>query len=77
MAQQRTDEANGAKLRVDDLLPSSRAALEAGLTEIDLFEATEYYRSPRGCAPNGCRRSYFHIKTVAVGWDAFILQKSC
>lgn len=39
MAQQRTDEANGAKLRVDDLLPSSpEAALEAGLTEIDLLK---------------------------------------
>lgn len=39
MAQQRTDEANGAKLRVDDLLPSSPdAALEAGLTEIDLLK---------------------------------------
>ena len=72
MAQQRTDEANGAKLRVDDLLPSSPdAALEAGLTEIDLFEATEYYRSPRGCAPNGVNRSLFSHQTVAVGWDAF------
>ncbi|HDS5251399.1 TPA: alpha/beta hydrolase, partial [Escherichia coli] len=74
MAQQRTDEANGAKLRVDDLLPSSpEAALEAGLTEIDLFEATEYYRSPRGCAPNGVNRSLFSHQTVAVGWDAFHL----
>ena len=74
MAQQRTDEANGAKLRVDDLLPSSPdAALEAGLTEIDLFEATEYYRSPRGCAPNGVNRSLFSHQTVAVGWDAFHL----
>ena len=74
MAQQRTDEANGAKLRVDDLLPSSpEAALEAGLTEIDLFEATEYYRSPRGCAPNGVNRSLSSHQTVAVAWDAFHL----
>ncbi len=36
-----------------NVIGSPNAALEAGLTEIDLFEATEYYRSPRGCAPNG------------------------
>ncbi|HHU7292503.1 TPA: alpha/beta hydrolase, partial [Escherichia coli] len=40
---------------------------------IDLFEATEYYRSPRGCAPNGVNRSLFSHQTVAVGWDAFHL----
>jgi uncharacterized protein len=74
MAQQRTAEARGAKLRVDDLLPPSpEAAVAAGLTETDLFGATEYYRSPRGYAPNGVNRALFSHQTVAVGWDAFHL----
>lgn len=74
MAKQRTAEARGAELRVDDLLPPSpEAAKAAGLTETDLFGATEYYRSPRGRAPNGVNRSLFSHQAVAVGWDAFHL----
>ncbi len=60
MAQQRTDEARGAALRVDDLLPPSpEEAKQRGLTEIDLYEATEYYRTPRGQKPHGANRSLF------------------
>ncbi|QBQ98803.1 alpha/beta hydrolase [Paraburkholderia pallida] len=74
MAKQRTAEARGAALRVDDLLPPSpEAAKEAGLTEVDVFGATEYYRSDRGRAPNGVNRSLFSHQAVAVGWDAFHL----
>ncbi|OXJ08179.1 alpha/beta hydrolase [Burkholderia sp. AU6039] len=74
MAKQRTAEARGAALRVDDLLPPSpEAAKEAGLTEVDLYGATEYYRSDRGRAPNGVNRSLFSHQAVAVGWDAFHL----
>ncbi|WP_371851608.1 alpha/beta hydrolase [Rhodococcus koreensis] len=72
MAAQRTAEARGADLRVDDVLPSSpQDATERGLTEIDLFEATEYYRTPRGQKPNGLNRSLFSHQATAVGWDAF------
>ncbi|MFB9126515.1 alpha/beta hydrolase [Paraburkholderia dipogonis] len=74
MAKQRTAEARGAALRVDDLLPPSpEAAKEAGLTEVDLYGATEYYRSDRGRAPNGVNRSLFSHQAAAVGWDAFHL----
>lgn len=74
MARQRTAEARGAALRVDDLLPQSPAAATvAGLTEIDVCEATEYYRSDRGRAPHGLNRALFSHQTAAVGWDAFHL----
>ncbi|AOI90514.1 alpha/beta hydrolase [Burkholderia multivorans] len=74
MAKQRTAEARGAALRVDDLLPPSpEAAREAGLTEVDLYGATEYYRSDRGRAPNGVNRSLYSHQAAAVGWDAFHL----
>jgi fermentation-respiration switch protein FrsA (DUF1100 family) len=74
MAKQRTVEARGENLRVDDLLPSSPdAAKKAGLTEVDLYEATEYYRTPRGQKPNGLNRALFSHQGAAVGWDAFHL----
>ncbi|AOK36238.1 MULTISPECIES: alpha/beta hydrolase [Burkholderia cepacia complex] len=74
MAKQRTAEARGAALRVDDLLPPSpEAAREASLTEVDLYGATEYYRSDRGRAPNGVNRSLYSHQAAAVGWDAFHL----
>ncbi|OBC17437.1 alpha/beta hydrolase [Mycobacterium sp. 852013-50091_SCH5140682] len=72
MAKQRTAEARGAELRVDDLLPSSpEEATNLGVTEIDVYEATEYYRSPRGQKPHGLNRSLFSHQATAVGWDAF------
>lgn len=74
MAKQRTAEARGAALRVDDLLPPSpEAAKEAGLTEIDLCGATEYYRTDRGRAPHGVNRALFSHQAAAIGWDAFHL----
>jgi len=74
MAKQRTAEARGAELHVDDLLPPSpEEAKRRGLTEIDLYEATEYYRTPRGQKPNGLNRSLLSHQAAAVGWDAFHL----
>ena len=74
MAKQRTAEARGQQLRVDDLLPPSpEEAKKRGLTEIDVYEATEYYRTPRGQKPNGLNRSLFSHQAAAVGWDAFHL----
>lgn len=72
MAAQRTAEARGAGLRVDDLLPASpEEARQQGLTEIDLMGATEYYRTDRGRKPNGLNRALFSHQATAVGWDAF------
>lgn len=72
MAAQRTAEARGADVRVDDLLPPSpEEAQKRGLTERDVYEATDYYRTPRGQKPHGLNRSVFSHQTTAVGWDAF------
>ncbi|MBO9648151.1 MAG: alpha/beta hydrolase [Variovorax sp.] len=74
MAKQRTAEARGAALRVDDLLPPSpQAAKEAGVKEIDVYEATEYYRTDRGRAPHGLNRALYSHQAAAIGWDAFHL----
>ena len=74
VAKQRTAEARGAERRVDDLIPSSlEEARQNGLTERDVYEATEYYRTWRGQKPNGATRSLFSHQATAVGWDAFYL----
>lgn len=71
MAEQRTAEARGAKVKVDDLLASSPEEAKAlGITDIDPLGATEYYRTPRGQKPHGCNRSVPSHQAAAVGWDA-------
>jgi len=72
MAAQRTAEARGAKLQVNELLPPSpQAAQDAGLTERDVFEATEYYKTPRGHQPGGATRMLFSHAQKTLAWDAF------
>lgn len=74
IAAQRTAEARGEALRVDDLLPPSvEAGRQAGIKDIDVLEATDYYRTPRGQKPHGLNRSLFSHQGAAVGWDAFHL----
>jgi hypothetical protein len=74
MVKQRTAEVGGAKLRVDNFLPASpEEAKRNNLTETDLYGATEYYRTPRGEAPNGTTQALYSHQTVAMGWDAFHL----
>lgn len=74
MARQRTSEARGGELRVDNYLPASvEAGRKAGLKDIDVLEATDYYRSPRGEKPHGATSGLFSHRAVAIGWDAFYL----
>lgn len=74
MAKQRTAEARGAAVKVNDLLPPSpEEAKRRGITDRDLYEATEYYRTPRGQKPHGLNRSVPSHQAAAVGWDAFHL----
>nr|HPR07705.1 alpha/beta hydrolase [Denitromonas sp.] len=74
MAEQRTAEARGAEVKVDDLLASSPAeAIALGVTDIDPLGATEYYRTPRGQQPHGCNRSVPSHQAAAIGWDAYHL----
>ncbi|PHQ59294.1 MAG: alpha/beta hydrolase [Sphingobium sp.] len=72
MAAQRTKEARGGDLQVNELLPASPAvATQNGLTERDVFEATDYYKTPRGQQPGGATRMLFSHAQKTLAWDAF------
>lgn len=72
MAKQRTAEARGAERRVVDYLPPSvEAGKENGVTDIDVLEATDYYKTPRGQKPNGATSGLFSFNSAAMAWDAF------
>lgn len=74
ISKQRTAEARGAEWHVDDLLPPSvEAGKKAGIEDIDVLEATDYYRTPRGQRPHGLNRSLLSHQAAAAGWDAFHL----
>lgn len=74
MAAQRTAEARGAEILVNDLLPPSvEKGKEMGIDDRDMLEATDYYRTPRGQKPNGLNRSVFSHSAGAVSWDALHL----
>lgn len=72
MAAQRTIEARGGELQVNELLPASPdVARENGLTERDVFEATDYYKTERGRQPGGWTRMLFSHAQKTLAWDAF------
>lgn len=72
MATQRTAEARGSELQVNELLPASpEAAEKQGLTERDVAEATDYYKTARGQKPGGATRMLFSHAQNTLGWDAF------
>ncbi|MET8810478.1 alpha/beta hydrolase [Streptomyces sp. NPDC004549] len=77
IAKQHTAEAGGAERRVDNFLPPSpEKATELGLVppwHIGMAEATEYYKTPRGAAPNGTNLSLFSSMAATVGYDAYHL----
>ena len=72
MATQRTAEARGGELQVNELLPASPQAAKAnGLTERDIWEATDYYKTKRGKKPGGATRMVFSHAQNTLCWDAF------
>lgn len=72
MAQQRTAEAQGADTQIDDLLPESvEQAREAGIDDIDILGATDYYKTDRGQAAGGATSVALSRRAAALGWDAF------
>nr|WP_305885158.1 alpha/beta hydrolase [Photobacterium sp. CCB-ST2H9] len=73
MGKQRTAEAQGAARHVIDYLPPSvEAGKQMGLNDIDVLEATEYYKTARGQQPNGATSGLFSFNSAAMGWDAFL-----
>ncbi|GEE00890.1 alpha/beta hydrolase [Gordonia spumicola] len=69
IAAQRTAEARGAVANVENLLPPT--VDDAQGLDIDVAEATEYYKTDRGQAPNGCTQSLVSRRAGGFGWDAF------
>ncbi|GAB5992071.1 alpha/beta hydrolase [Aeromonas enteropelogenes] len=73
IARMRTALAQGSTTEPADLLPESVAAAKAaGITDIDVLEATEYYKTARGQQPNGATRQLMSFTGAAMGWDAFL-----
>ncbi|GAB92572.1 alpha/beta hydrolase [Gordonia rhizosphera] len=72
MGRQRSAEARGEQTRIDNLLPESVDTAKAnGINDIDVLEATDYYKTPRGQQPGGATSAAFSRRTAAMGWDAF------
>ncbi|STZ49426.1 Uncharacterized conserved protein [Myroides odoratimimus] len=73
IAAQRTAEARGETLRIDQgLYPTYEMAKEAH-ADIDILEATEYYRTSRGEKTNGVNKTLFSHNATAITWDAYNL----
>ena len=73
MGKQRTAEAQGVERNVINYLPASvEEGRKNGITDIDVLEATDYYKTPRGQQPNGATSGLLSFKSAAMGWDAFL-----
>jgi len=74
VSRQRTAEANGAVALIPNWTPASaEAAKQAGMTDPDLLEAIDYYRTPRGEHPNANNQLRFTSITAIMAFDAFHL----
>ncbi|MFQ2368822.1 alpha/beta hydrolase [Aeromonas enteropelogenes] len=73
IARMRTAQAQGDATESSDLLPESVAAAKAaGISDIDVLEATEYYKTARGQQLHGTTRQLMSFTGAAMGWDAFL-----
>ncbi|MFT4163475.1 alpha/beta hydrolase [Shinella sp.] len=71
MAAQRTAENAGADEQINIFLPASvEEGKAAGITDIDVLEATDYYRNRCPAEGSGTRMLVSHAAS-AVAWDAF------
>ncbi|PON24366.1 X-Pro dipeptidyl-peptidase protein [Trichoderma gamsii] len=71
MAAQRTAEAQGGERLVINYLPSTVEDANKATSDIDIIEATDYYKTNRGQATNGCTSGLFSFNSAALSWDAF------
>jgi uncharacterized protein len=74
IGRQRTAEARGADPAITTYIPNSVEERErAGVTDIDIVNAVEYYRTPRGQNPNSPNKLRASGLEAAFGFDAFHL----
>lgn len=72
LGKQRTTEARGAEPLIVGYIPGSEAEREAaGINDIDIVEAVQYYRTPRGQQPRSPNKLRFTSTGAALSWDAF------
>lgn len=66
---QRAAEARGAEQRRDPLLPGTAESAEAiGITDRDMLEAVEFYRTPRGYSERSTNRFLFTSNATILGF---------
>ncbi|MEW2128926.1 alpha/beta hydrolase [Streptomyces sp. NPDC005435] len=74
IGRQRTAEARGAEPLLTTYIPNSPEEREkAGIGDVDIVNAVEYYRTPRGQNPNSPNKLRFSGLEAAMGFDAFHL----
>lgn len=71
---QRTAEARGAERMIVNWIPHNQAEREAaGITDIDIVEAVDYYTTPRGQQPGSPNKLLFSSMSAILSFDAFQL----
>ncbi|UUC44425.1 alpha/beta hydrolase [Flavobacterium cerinum] len=77
IAAQRSAEAKGGDLLTINMLPESVAAGKAaGIEDIDILEATDYYKTSRGQTVGGATSAVYSRMSIGIGWDAFYLAET-
>lgn len=74
IGQQRTAEASGAEPMITNWIPKNQEEREqAGINDIDIVEAVDYYTTSRGQSPNSPNKLRFTSLASVLGFDAFNL----
>ena len=74
VGKQRTIEACGGEPRRVPWIPDTpENAKAAGIKDMDILEAVDYYRTPRGCNKNSTNRRVLQSDELLMGFDAFHL----
>ena len=74
IAKQRTAEARGDETMITNWIPRNQEEREqAGITDIDIVEAVDYYTTSRGQSPNSSNKLNFISLDAVIGFDAFHL----
>mgnify|MGYP003634391205 CR=1 FL=1 len=74
VSSQRTAEASGAEPMITNWTPNSaKEAKQAGINDMDMLEAIDYYRTPRGEYPTANNKLLFTSMANLIKFDAFHL----
>lgn len=77
IAAQRISETKGGDLLTINMLPESvEAGKAAGIEDIDVLEATDYYKTSRGQTSGGATSAVYSRLGIGMGWDAFYLAET-